>query len=66
MTETPEFDKRARARELAAEFEARGDTLGWFEALYKESGGNNELVPCADLEPREISNGFAWKTGFWT
>ncbi|PYS89483.1 MAG: SAM-dependent methyltransferase [Acidobacteria bacterium] len=54
MTETPEFDKRARARELAAEFEARGDTLGWFEALYKESGGNNELVPWADLEPNRF------------
>lgn len=54
---------RARARELAAEFEARGDTLGWFEALYKESGGNNELVPWADLEPNRFFEAWAKRTG---
>lgn len=63
MTETPEFDKRARARELAAEFEARGNTLGWFEALYKESGGNNELVPWADLKPNRFFEEWAKRTG---
>jgi SAM-dependent methyltransferase len=47
-------DERVRARELAAEFAARGDMLGWFEALYKEAAGNNEQIPWADLEP----NGF--------
>jgi SAM-dependent methyltransferase len=47
-------DERARARELAAEFTARGDTLGWFEALYKEAAGNNEQIPWADLEPNKF------------
>ncbi len=46
-----EFDPRARTRELAAEFGERGDATGWFEALYKESAGNTELIPWADLEP---------------
>jgi SAM-dependent methyltransferase len=44
-------ETRARARELAAEFEERGDTLGWFEAFYKEAGGDNASIPWADLEP---------------
>ncbi|HEV7642309.1 MAG TPA: class I SAM-dependent methyltransferase [Pyrinomonadaceae bacterium] len=47
-------DERARARELAAEFAARGDMLGWFEALYKEAAGNNEHIPWADLEPNRF------------
>lgn len=47
-------DKRARARELAAEFTARGDTLGWFDALYKEAAGDNEQIPWADLEPNRF------------
>ncbi len=52
-------DERARARELAAEFAARGDTLGWFEALYKEAAGNNEHIPWADLEPNRFLT--AWE-----
>jgi len=46
-----EYDPRARTRELAADFGERGDATGWFEALYKESAGNTELIPWADLEP---------------
>ena len=49
--EEPEYDSRARTREIQAEFAARGDSVGWFDALYKESAGNNELIPWADLEP---------------
>ena len=44
-------ERRARARELAAAFEERGETLGWFEAFYKEAAGDNENIPWADLEP---------------
>ncbi len=44
-------ERRARARELAAEFQDRGDTLGWFEAFYKEASGDNGNIPWADLEP---------------
>lgn len=58
----PEFDKRARARELAAEFEARGDTLGWFEALYRESAGNPDLIPWGDLAPNRFFRAFAEST----
>jgi SAM-dependent methyltransferase len=43
--------RRERARELAAEFTERGDMFGWFDAFYKEAGGNNEQIPWADLEP---------------
>lgn len=46
--------RRARARELAAEFTERGDMLGWFEAFYKEAGGDNEQIPWADLEPNKF------------
>ena len=47
-------EQRARARELQADFAARGDALGWFEALYKESEGNIDLIPWADLEPNRF------------
>lgn len=44
-------ERRARVRAIQAEFASRGDTLGWFEALYKEADGNNDVIPWADLEP---------------
>jgi SAM-dependent methyltransferase len=49
-----EFDKRARTREIAAEYIAKGDALGWFEALYKEAAGDNEKIPWADLAPNRF------------
>jgi SAM-dependent methyltransferase len=58
-----EFDPRARTRELAAEFAERGDTLGWFEALYKESGGDTEKIPWADMEPNRFFRAWAEKSG---
>ena len=58
-----EFDHRARTREIQAEFAERGDFLGWFEALYKESGGDNELIPWADLEPNRFFRTWAESTG---
>lgn len=58
-----DFDPRSRTREIAAEFAAQGDTVGWFEALYKESEGNNELIPWADLEPNRYLRSWAESTG---
>jgi SAM-dependent methyltransferase len=61
---TPEKDeRRARARELAAGFAERGDTLGWFEAFYAEAGGDNENIPWADLEPNSYFRKWAEDTG---
>lgn len=62
MDET-EFDPRARTREIQAEFAARGDSLGWFEALYQESAGNTELIPWADLVPNRYFQTWAEDTG---
>ena len=39
---------RARARELAAEYVAKGDPTGWFEVLYKEAEAGKSTVPWAD------------------
>ncbi len=39
---------RKRARELAAEFAAKGDPTGWFEVLYKEAEQGQSVVPWAD------------------
>ncbi len=61
--ETEEFDRKARTREIQAEFAERGDPTGWFEALYKEAAGNNELIPWADLEPNHYFKTWAEKTG---
>ncbi|MEO7539886.1 MAG: class I SAM-dependent methyltransferase [Pyrinomonadaceae bacterium] len=52
-------EKRENARRIAAEFAARGDSLGWFEALYKESAGDNEHIPWADLEPNRYFKAWA-------
>jgi SAM-dependent methyltransferase len=42
---------RTRIRELQAAFAARGDYVGWFDALYREAGGDPGVVPWADLRP---------------
>ncbi|HVF29642.1 MAG TPA: class I SAM-dependent methyltransferase [Pyrinomonadaceae bacterium] len=52
MTEEERVEeRRARARELAANFTEQGDMLGWFEAFYSEAAGDNAQIPWADLEP---------------
>jgi SAM-dependent methyltransferase len=60
--ESENYDKRARTRELAAEFAERGDSLGWFDALYKEAAGDSEKIPWGDLEPNRFFRAFAGKT----
>src|SRR4051794_7859968 len=54
---------RERVREIAAEFAERGDSIGWFEALYKEAAGNTDVVPWADLEPNKFFKAWADKNG---
>ncbi len=54
MSDSLEDLRRARARELAAEFAARGDNVGWFDAFYREAGGDNQQIPWADLEPNKF------------
>lgn len=52
MDETKDIEeRRARVRAIQEEFAARGDSLGWFDALYKEAAGDNDVIPWADLEP---------------
>jgi len=60
--ENEPFDKRARARELAAEFAEQGDNVGWFEALYKESAGDAEQIPWGDLTSNKYLKTWAEKT----
>jgi SAM-dependent methyltransferase len=55
----PEFDPRARTRELQAEFAARGDVLGWFDALYRESAGDAGVIPWGDLVPNRYFRAWA-------
>ncbi len=54
---------RERVAEIASEHYKRGDVMGWFEALYKESAGDNEMIPWADLEPNRYFRTFAEDTG---
>src|SRR5580693_2688538 len=51
---------RRRARELAAEFNRKGDPTGWFEALYREAEAGKSVVPWVDLCPNPYLLGF-WK-----
>jgi len=53
-------DRRARARELAAEFVAKGDPTGWFEILYQEAEQGKGIVPWADHKANAHLNEF-WK-----
>lgn len=56
-------ERRARVRQIQEEFAARGDTVGWFDALYQEAGGDNEVIPWADLEPNAYFKKWAESTG---
>lgn len=56
-------EKRVRTRQLAAEFAERGDPLGWFDALYKESGGDTEKIPWADMAPNRFFKVWAEANG---
>ncbi|CAN5293244.1 hypothetical protein BH20ACI2_BH20ACI2_01810 [soil metagenome] len=56
-------ESRARTKELQRESAERGDVIGWFDALYKESSGNNEKIPWADLEPNHYFRTWAESTG---
>ena len=46
-----EMRDRTRARELAAEFNRKGDPTGWFEPLYQEGEAGKSTVPWANLRP---------------
>ncbi|CAN5701645.1 methyltransferase domain-containing protein [soil metagenome] len=64
---TPDQDdivaaRRARTREIQAEFAIRGDSLRWFDALYQEAAGDNEKIPWADLEPNRYLQAWAVKS----
>src|SRR5688500_663876 len=54
MSDSLEDQRRERARQLAAEFADRGDSVGWFEAFYREAAGDNKQIPWADLEPNKF------------
>jgi SAM-dependent methyltransferase len=49
---------RARARELAAEFNQKGDPTGWFEVLYREGEAGKTIVPWVDYRPNPHLVGF--------
>jgi SAM-dependent methyltransferase len=51
-------DRRARARELAAEYIRKGDPTGWFEVLYQEAEEGKSEVPWADQRPAPHLIGF--------
>lgn len=55
-------DARERTKQIQNEYAMRGDALGWFDALYREAGGDNEKIPWADLEPNKFLRRFAEKT----
>jgi SAM-dependent methyltransferase len=63
MAKTLEEKKaaRERIREIAAEYNDRGDKLGWFDEVYRQAGGDTETIPWADLEPNRFFK--AWAEG---
>ena len=57
-----EIQIRENAKKIAAEYATRGDSTGWFDALYKEAAGDNGHIPWADLEPNKFLKAWAEKT----
>ncbi len=57
-----QHEARERTKEIQEEFAEKGDSLGWFEALYREAAGNKERIPWADLAPNKFLVRFAEKT----
>jgi len=45
---------RARAQAIAAGYLERGDATGWFDAFYRDAGGELERVPWADPDPHPL------------
>ena len=43
---------RRRLREIVGAYRERGDHVGWFEALYAEAGGDESLIPWAEMTPQ--------------
>jgi SAM-dependent methyltransferase len=65
MTDDPKLIKekaRENVRRIASEFKERGDQLGWFDAVYRDSKGSLEKIPWADLEPNRFFRSWAEKT----
>jgi SAM-dependent methyltransferase len=52
---------RTRIREIAAEYNERGDKLGWFDEVYRQAAGDVESIPWADLEPNRFFKEWADK-----
>ena len=52
---------RARARELAAEFNHKGDPTGWFDQLYQEGEAGKSTIPWGNLCPNPHLVDF-WKS----
>jgi len=46
----PKLAGRDRAREISAEFLARGDAVHWFDAFYRDAAGDDTRIPWADRE----------------
>jgi SAM-dependent methyltransferase len=51
---------RTRARQLAAEYNQKGEPTAWFEQLYQEAEEGKSVVPWADLVPNPHLLNF-WK-----
>ena len=55
-------DAQKRTKEIQTEYAAKGDALGWFDALYKEADGDNGKIPWADLTPNKYLQTWAEQT----
>lgn len=52
---------REKVQNLADQFSAKGDPIGWFEALYSSADGDAGAIPWADLKPNP--NLISWLDG---
>lgn len=60
--EDDKTEAREQTKKLAAAFLEKGDATGWFEELYRESAGDINKIPWADLEPNKFLRRWAEET----
>ncbi len=49
-----EEELREKMKEIATEYLEKGDATGWFDAIYRETEGDSELIPWVDFEPNRF------------
>ncbi len=54
MEDNEEEILREKMKEIAGEYIDKGDSYGWFDAIYRETESDSEQIPWVDFEPNRF------------